>query len=133
MFQDLTVILQCIPEYQLVNETFDSKHKRKKTTTPQYRIPAEKRKMQTLLFSATLTLPRSLHRKLKTGKKPEEEDVDEMALALDQLRFRGEPVVVDLTSKTRLADKIQEAYLLCTEDNVDACLYSIIVKSGLLV
>ncbi len=83
-----------------------------------------------MLFSATLTLPRSLHRKLRPAKRiPPEEDIDDMALALDQLRFRGEPAVIDLTSKAKMADKVQEAYILCPEETVDAILYSILMKS----
>jgi len=54
--------------------------------------------------------------------------VDEMALALDHLRFRGEPEVVDLTSKAKLADRIQEAHLLCPEEKSDAAVYSIVMK-----
>lgn len=130
--QDLTVILQYIPEYQKTEVPFDVKNKKDKKhlNETEYRIPVEKRQMQTLLFSATLTLPRSLHQKLRAGKKaiPEEEDVDEMALALDCLRFRGEPAVVDLTEKAKLADRIQEAYLPCPEDKVDAYLYALIMK-----
>ena len=52
-----------------------------------------------------------------------------MALALDQLRFRGEPAVIDLTSAAKMAEKVQEAYILCPEETVDAVLYSILMKS----
>lgn len=133
-FKDLTILLQCIPEYQILEETYDAKTqkgKKKEKSEIKYRIPPEERKMQTLLFSATLTLPRSLHQKLRPSTKRQnskEQDIDEMSVALDHLRFRGEPLVVDLTPKTRLADRIQEAYILCPEDKTDCHLYSILLR-----
>eukprot|EP00210_Caulerpa_lentillifera_P002666 g2546.t1 len=133
-FKDLQILLQCIPEYQLLEAPYDSKvPKKKQKKSAEYRIPPEQRKMQTLLFSATLTLPRSLHRRLRTSSfsslnSAEGEDIDEMAVALDHLRFRGEPTVVDLTSKSKLAERIQEAYVLCPDESPESRLYSVLIR-----
>ena len=74
---------------------------------------AQKRQLQTMIFSATLTLPLALRRRLQkkaTGVKGSTATLERL---LECIKFRGEPKVIDLTSNRKLADGIQEAKVEC--------------------
>ncbi|EFN53172.1 hypothetical protein CHLNCDRAFT_25981 [Chlorella variabilis] len=84
-------------------------------------------RLQTFVFSATLTLPASLRRRLRKGGGGASGSSDLDSL-MDKIPFRGKPKIVDLTSQRRLADKVEEAYLACGEDERDEYLYCLLTK-----
>lgn len=97
--------------------------------------PLIPKKWQTLVFSATLS--KDLFGKLNKAKSMaqrrrthsgkldpyEEERMEVMHLLGWKLRFRGEPLYVDVNPKSMLATKITEALLPCTPLERDLMLY----------
>ena len=88
---------------------------------------------QTFVFSATLTVPDNVRRKLKKGKvmsakkpssKPQSGSLESL---MESVPFYGRVKLVDLTPKERkggaVASTIAESALECTEDDRDAMLY----------
>lgn len=91
---------------------------------------------QTFVFSATLTVPDSVRRKLKKGKaptsaKPRKGNAQPQSGSLESLMeavpFYGRVKMVDLTPIERkggaVASSIAESALECTEDDRDSMLY----------
>lgn len=79
---------------------------------------------QTFIFSATLSLPSEMRRRLKKGGGGASGSATLESL-MDKVPFRGKgrPKIVDLTSERKLADKITEAYISCPEKERDDALY----------
>lgn len=79
---------------------------------------------QTFIFSATLSLPTELRRRLKKGGGGASGSATlESLMDKIPLRGKGRPKIVDLTSQRKLADKITEAYISCPEKERDDALY----------
>ena len=89
---------------------------------------------QTFVFSATLTVPDSVRRKLKKGKAPTvaraagaRPQSGSLESLMEAVPFYGRVKMVDLTSKERkggaIAETIAESALECTEDDRDSLLY----------
>ncbi|KAL4431591.1 hypothetical protein ABPG77_001433 [Micractinium sp. CCAP 211/92] len=84
-------------------------------------------RMQTFVFSATLTLPANLRKRLRKGGGGASGSSDLDGL-MDKIPFRGKPKIVDLTSQRKLADKVEEAYIACGESQRDEYLYCLLAK-----
>ncbi|KAI7835433.1 hypothetical protein COHA_010662, partial [Chlorella ohadii] len=82
-------------------------------------------RMQTFVFSATLTLPANLRRRLRKGGGGASGSSDLDAL-MDKIP--GKPKIVDLTSERRLAERVSEAYVACGEAQRDEVLYCLLAK-----
>ncbi|PRW59446.1 DEAD-box ATP-dependent RNA helicase 13 isoform A [Chlorella sorokiniana] len=89
--------------------------------------PPRPHRMQTFVFSATLTLPANLRRRLRKGGGGASGSSDLDAL-MDKIPFRGKPKIVDLTSARRLAERVTEAYVACGEAQRDEVLYCLLAK-----
>lgn len=48
--------------------------------------------------------------------------------SIDRMHFRGEPKVVDLTTERRVATKLMESLVSCTEDERDEVLYYLLAR-----
>eukprot|EP00884_Botryococcus_braunii_P003437 jgi/Botrbrau1/13094/Bobra.0187s0053.1 len=83
---------------------------------------AVSRFVQTMVFSATLTLPEKLRKRLSRGSGGATGSGSFQSL-IDRLSFRGKPKVADLTKSQGLPDKVQEAVLYCSEAERDVLLY----------
>lgn len=68
--------------------------------------------LQTLVFSATLTLPDALRKRLRRGGGGSSGAATLEGL-MGRVAFRGEPAVVDLTTEKKLADRVTEAVIEC--------------------
>ncbi len=69
---------------------------------------ADARRVQTFVFSATLTLPPALRRRVRRGGGGASGSASLDAL-MASLAFRDKPLVADLTSARRLADRARPA------------------------
>lgn len=85
--------------------------------------------LQTFVFSATLTLPTDMRRRLKKGGGGSSGSATLESL-MDMVPFagRGQPKIVDLTSDRKVADKITEACISCPEQERDEYLYCLLVS-----
>ncbi|GAX73897.1 hypothetical protein CEUSTIGMA_g1347.t1 [Chlamydomonas eustigma] len=95
-------------------------------------IRGDKRKghqhvLQTFVFSATLTLPGDKRKRLRKGGGGAGGGAS-LENLMDRIVFRGEPTIVDLTTTGRLASKVEEAQVHCTDSERDEVLYYLIAK-----
>lgn len=85
--------------------------------------PSE-RPLQISVFSATLTLPSSLRKRLRKGGggSSGSATLDDL---MDKVPFVGlrKPKIVDLTTERRLADRVLQSYVSCPESERDVYLY----------
>ena len=108
--------------------------------------PSQMLDRQTFVFSATLTVPDSVRRKLKRGRhvgdgkpgsdKKEKGDKATQTLSglMEAVPFYGRVKLVDLTDQSRtVAERVTESALECTEDERDALLYHILTQQPGLV
>jgi len=87
---------------------------------------------QTFVFSATLTLPESLRKRLKLTARRDDDKHGEKSEGVrrlfEHIEFRGSPSVIDLTKQgIGLPAKLQEAAVECVADQKDALLYYLLV------
>ncbi|CAD7697637.1 unnamed protein product [Ostreobium quekettii] len=132
-YQELSNIIKLVPEYKVFKDGSREKHASKGKKGPKSSpavtplVADGDRKMQTFIFSATLTLPQSLKARLrKLAKGPSGGAT--LDSVMDRLRFRGIPEVVDLTNKKRIADKLEESFIICGDNERDAHLYYVLVR-----
>ncbi|KAG1662273.1 hypothetical protein FOA52_002162 [Chlamydomonas sp. UWO 241] len=85
--------------------------------------------MQTMVFSATLTLPANLRKRLRAGGGGSGGGASLESL-IDRMHFRGDPRIVDLTTTTgsKLVSTVRESYLNCTQEERDEVMYYLLVK-----
>ncbi|WJX76256.1 RNA helicase [Trifolium repens] len=94
----------------------------------------QRKKRQTLVFSATVALSADFRKKLKRGsmqkKQPSTDSLDSIETLSERAGMRPNAAVIDLTNPSILAAKIEESFIECTEDNKDAHLYYILTVHG---
>ncbi|GMH35913.1 hypothetical protein BSKO_03781 [Bryopsis sp. KO-2023] len=136
-FVELSKIMSVVPEYRVV-ETLEaapppkksdkrSKGKKEKVKPPEFVVPDENRQMQTFVFSATLTLPESMHKRLRRGGGGAA-DGESMENVMEKIRFQKSPEIIDLTGKRGVADGVEEACLPCSEERRDVFLYCLLAR-----
>lgn len=85
--------------------------------------------LQTFVFSATLTLPGDMRKRLRKGGGGASGSATlESLMDKVPLLGRGKPKVVDLTSERKVADKISEACISCPEAERDEYLYCLLAS-----
>ncbi len=93
---------------------------KKKTVGPQ---------LQTFVFSATLTLPGDMRKRLRKGGGGASGSATlESLMDKVPLLGHGKPKIVDLTSDRKVADKISEACISCPEAERDEYLYCLLAS-----
>ncbi|PNY04303.1 DEAD-box ATP-dependent RNA helicase 13-like protein [Trifolium pratense] len=94
----------------------------------------QRKKRQTLVFSATVALSADFRKKLKRGsmqkKQPSTDSLDSIENLSERAGMRPNAAIIDLTNPSILAAKIEESFIECTEDNKDAHLYYILTVHG---
>ncbi|EFJ42527.1 hypothetical protein VOLCADRAFT_31081, partial [Volvox carteri f. nagariensis] len=85
----------------------------------------KKHLLQTFVFSATLTLPLFLKKRLRRGGGGAGGGAATLESLMDRVPFRTSPPprVVDLTPQRRLADRVAEAAVNCLDTERDEVLY----------
>ncbi|KAH7422040.1 hypothetical protein KP509_13G087700 [Ceratopteris richardii] len=90
---------------------------------------------QTLVFSATLALPVGFRKKLKkghlNGKPPSKSEEYSVALLAERGGVRPNAAIIDLTSQTIVAAKLEESFIRCREEEKDFYLYYLLKLHGL--
>jgi len=93
------------------------------TESMEAEMKAPERPPQIYVFSATLTLPQELRRRLRKGGGGAGGNSATLEGLMDKLVFRSKPKIVDLTGERKVADKVQEAYVDTAEEDRDDVLY----------
>jgi len=90
------------------------------------RVEGKRDALQTFVFSATLTLPSEMKKRLKRGGGGAGGGATLEAL-MDAVPFASsKPKVVDISTSRKIAEKVTESYISCPEKERDAYLYCIL-------
>ena len=127
-YAELTSIIDAIPGARKADKEEEEEEEEEEVEDDKKKKPANAAGMQTFVFSATLTLPGALRKRLRKGGGGASGSATLESL-MDQIPFlgRGKPKVVDLTSDRKIADKISEAHISCPEAERDEYLYCLLV------
>ncbi|KAL8144415.1 hypothetical protein V2J09_017447 [Rumex salicifolius] len=94
----------------------------------------QRKKRQTFVFSATIALSSDFRKKLKRGSAKLKQSADGDLTSIENLSeragMRADAAIVDLTSASIVADKLEESFLECREEDKDAYLYYILSVHG---
>ncbi|XP_019056807.1 PREDICTED: DEAD-box ATP-dependent RNA helicase 13 [Tarenaya hassleriana] len=94
----------------------------------------QRKKRQTFVFSATIALSADFRRKLKRGslksKQSTSEGLNSIEILSERAGMRDNVAIVDLTTTSILAHKIEESFLESREEDKDAYLYYILSVHG---
>ncbi|CAA7403274.1 unnamed protein product [Spirodela intermedia] len=92
------------------------------------------KKRQTFVFSATISLSNNFHKKLKRGflkaKSGSSDDLSSIEKLSERAGMRPDVEVVDLTNASIVANKLEESFIECNDDNKEAYLYYILSVHG---
>ncbi|XP_010487554.1 PREDICTED: DEAD-box ATP-dependent RNA helicase 13-like [Camelina sativa] len=95
---------------------------------------APKKKRQTFVFSATIALSSDFRKKLKRGssksKQSSSGEVNSIEVLSQRAGMRDSVAIIDLTTASILAPKIEESFIKCEEEEKDAYLYYILSVHG---
>nr|DAD20095.1 TPA_asm: hypothetical protein HUJ06_021558 [Nelumbo nucifera] len=94
----------------------------------------QKKKRQTFVFSATIALSADFRKKLKRGalksKKSMLDGMNSIETLSERAGMRADTAIVDLTNALIMADKLEESFIECREEDKDAYLYYILSVHG---
>lgn len=94
----------------------------------------ERKRRQTFVFSATIALTAGFRKKLNRGhygsKTGAMDGNDSFATLFEKSGLRENAVIVDLTSSSIVAHKLEESAIECREEDKDAYLYYILKVHG---
>lgn len=94
----------------------------------------ERKRRQTFVFSATIALTAGFRKKLNRGhygsKTGAVDDNDSFATLFEKSGLRENAVIIDLTSSSIMAHKLEESAIECREEDKDAYLYYILKVHG---
>ncbi|CAL5395148.1 unnamed protein product [Camellia sinensis] len=94
----------------------------------------QRKKRQTFVFSATLSLSADFRKKLKHGSLKSKQSMNDGLNSIETLSeragMRANAAIVDLTNASIVADKLEESFIECREEDKDAYLYYILSVHG---
>ncbi|PIA40092.1 hypothetical protein AQUCO_02500070v1 [Aquilegia coerulea] len=95
----------------------------------------QRKKRQTFVFSATIALSADFRKKLKRGSIKSKESKDDGRLSsLEALSARAgmrpDAAIIDLTNASIVADKLEESFIECREEDKDGYLYYLLSVHG---
>ncbi|PSS24014.1 DEAD-box ATP-dependent RNA helicase [Actinidia chinensis var. chinensis] len=97
-------------------------------------VSFQRKKRQTFVFSATLALSSDFRKKLKKGSMKSKQIVNGELNSIETLSeragMRANAAIVDLTNASIMADKLEESFIECREEDKDAYLYYILSVHG---
>ncbi|GAA0150835.1 RNA helicase [Lithospermum erythrorhizon] len=92
----------------------------------------QRKKRQTFVFSATIALSADFRKKLKRGsvKSKSSNELNSIEALSERAGMRENAAIVDLTNASILANKLEESFIECREEDKDAYLYYILSVHG---
>ncbi|KAF1889312.1 hypothetical protein Lal_00024635 [Lupinus albus] len=128
-FKELQSIIDMLPMSNVSAED-DSQSAQNCVTVSSY----QRKKRQTLVFSATVALSADFRKKLKRGSIKQKQSLADGLNSIETLSeragMRPNAAIIDLTNPSILAAKLEESFIECTEDDKDAYLYYILTVHG---
>ncbi|KAL4393458.1 hypothetical protein AHAS_Ahas02G0054000 [Arachis hypogaea] len=128
-FKELQSIIDMLPMSNISAED-NSQHAQNCVTVSSY----QRKKRQTLVFSATVALSADFRKKLKRGlvkqKQSFTEELNSIETLSERAGMRSNAAIIDLTNPSILATKLEESFIECREEDKDAYLYYILTVHG---
>ncbi|KAK9062576.1 hypothetical protein SSX86_019763 [Deinandra increscens subsp. villosa] len=92
----------------------------------------QRKKRQTLVFSATIALSSDFRKKLKRGsvKTKQDGELNSIEALSERAGMRPNAAVIDLTNASIMANNLEESFIECKEEDKDAFLYYILSVHG---
>ncbi|XP_072985430.1 DEAD-box ATP-dependent RNA helicase 13 [Typha latifolia] len=94
----------------------------------------QRKKRQTFVFSATIALSDNFRRKLKRGlsipKSSMSDNLSSIEALSERAGMRPDAAIVDLTNASIVANKLEESFIDCSEEDKDAHLYYVLSVHG---
>lgn len=94
----------------------------------------QRKKRQTFVFSATIALSADFRKKLKRGalrsKQLMNDGLNSIETLSERAGMRPNAAIVDLTNASIMANKLEESFIECREEDKDAYLYYILSVHG---
>ncbi|XP_024025921.1 DEAD-box ATP-dependent RNA helicase 13 [Morus notabilis] len=95
---------------------------------------AQRKRRQTFVFSATIALSADFRKKLKRGALRPHQSMSDGFSSIEKLSeragMRENVAIIDLTNASILANKLEESFIECREEDKDAYLYYILSMHG---
>ncbi|KAL2335923.1 hypothetical protein Fmac_010369 [Flemingia macrophylla] len=128
-FKELQSIIDMLPMSNISTED-NSQHAQSCVTVSSY----QRKKRQTLVFSATVALSADFRKKLKRGSIQQKQSLLDGLNSIETLSeragMRSNAAIIDLTNPSILAAKLEESFIECREEDKDAHLYYILTVHG---
>ncbi|KAK7390010.1 hypothetical protein VNO78_25307 [Psophocarpus tetragonolobus] len=128
-FKELQSIIDMLPMSNISIED-NSLHVQSCVTVSSY----QRKKRQTLVFSATVALSADFRKKLKRGSVQQKHSLTDGLNSIETLSeragMRSNAAIIDLTNPSILAAKLEESFIECKEEDKDAYLYYILTVHG---
>ncbi|KAH1240989.1 DEAD-box ATP-dependent RNA helicase 13 [Glycine max] len=128
-FKELQSIIDMLPMSNNSAED-NSQHVQSCVTVSSY----QRKKRQTLVFSATVALSSDFRKKLKRGSIKQKQSLTDGLNSIETLSeragMRSNAAIIDLTNPSILATKLEESFIECREEDKDAYLYYILTVHG---
>ncbi|OVA02284.1 Helicase [Macleaya cordata] len=94
----------------------------------------QRKKRQTFVFSATIALSADFRKKLKRGSLKSKQSMNEGLSSIEGLSeragMRADAAIFDLTNASIMADKLEESFIECREEDKDGYLYYLLSVHG---
>ncbi|XP_057959331.1 DEAD-box ATP-dependent RNA helicase 13 [Malania oleifera] len=94
----------------------------------------QRKKRQTFVFSATIALSADFRKKLKRGSLKSKQSMHDGLSSIETLSeragMRANAAIIDLTNASIMANKLEESFIECREEDKDAYLYYILTVHG---
>ncbi|KAK3025664.1 hypothetical protein RJ639_041956, partial [Escallonia herrerae] len=92
----------------------------------------QRKKRQTLVFSATIALSADFRKKLKGGslKSKPNDGLNSIETLSERAGMKANAAIVDLTNTSIVARRLEESFIQCREEDKDAFLYYILSVHG---
>ncbi|CAJ1950042.1 unnamed protein product [Sphenostylis stenocarpa] len=128
-FKELQSIIDMLPMSNISTED-NSQNVQSCVTVSSY----QRKKRQTLVFSATVALSADFRKKLKRGSIQQKQSLTDGLNSIETLSeragMRSNAAIIDLTNPSILAAKLEESFIECREEDKDAYLYYILTVHG---
>ncbi|XP_017442305.1 DEAD-box ATP-dependent RNA helicase 13 [Vigna angularis] len=129
-FKELQSIIDMLPMSNICTEDNSKNVQKGCVTVSSY----QRKKRQTLVFSATVALSADFRKKLKRGsgqkKQSSTDGLNSIETLSERAGMRSNAAIIDLTNPSILAAKLEESFIECREEDKDAYLYYILTVHG---
>ncbi|QCE02784.1 ATP-dependent RNA helicase DDX24/MA [Vigna unguiculata] len=129
-FKELQSIIDMLPMSNISTEDNSQNVQKSCITVSSF----QRKKRQTLVFSATVALSADFRKKLKRGsiqkKQSSSDGLNSIETLSERAGMRSNAAIIDLTNPSILAAKLEESFIECKEEDKDAYLYYILTVHG---